>query len=153
LQFRKVLITILKRLDTDNRGTFHKHSPGDGLHPINESGETLPDGSIQNGDMSDICIVANAQTLCSVYGLPPFWLLWTEAFPDDPMSAEDLAEIVDGAEPYLNEFDPLIPDTRKAILSDLCAIRCEKLADEIERQLVPFTQVEKILDEKKDTLD
>lgn len=152
-QIRKVLITILKHLDTDKWGTFHKHTPGDGLHPINESGETLPDGSIQNGDMSDICIVANAQALCSAYGLPPFWLLWSEAYPDDPMSAEDLAEIVDGAETYLNPFDPLIPDTRKAILSDLRVIRCDKLADEIERQLVPFLQVEKILDEKKDTLD
>jgi hypothetical protein len=69
------------------------------------------------------------------------------------MSAEDLVEIVDGAETYLNPFDPLIPDTRKAILSDLRVIRCDKLADEIERQLVPFLQVEKILAEKKDTLN
>jgi hypothetical protein len=144
---------VLQPYNTDNHATFHKHSPGDGLHPINESGETLPDGSIQNGEMSDICIVANAQSLCSDFGLPPYWLLWTEAYPDDPMSAEELAVITDGAKPYLNEYDPLNADTRTAILNDLRAIKCDKLADEIERQLQLFTQVEKLLDEKKTPSD
>jgi hypothetical protein len=144
---------LLQRLGTDNGGTAHKHSPGDGIHPINESGETLPDGSAQEGDMSDICIVANAQSLCSDFGLPPFWLLWTEAYPDDPMSAEDLAVIVDGAKPYLNVYDPLDADTRRAILNDLRAIQCGKLADEIEKLLKVFDQTEKLLDEKKTPSD
>jgi hypothetical protein len=144
---------LLQRLGTDNGGTAHKHSPGDGLHPINESSVTLPDGSAQEGDMSDICIVANAQSLCSDFGLPPFWLLWTEAYPADPMSAEDLAVIVDGAKPYMNVYDPLDPDTRRAILNDLRAIKCDKLADEIEKLLKVFDKTEELLDEKKTPSD
>ena len=153
MQFRKVLYKISQPSTTNNSATFHRHSPGDGLHPINSSGETLPDGSIQNGDMSDICIVANAQALCSAFGLPPFWLLWTECYPDDPMTAEDMAEIIDGATPYLNECDPFKPETRQAILSDLRAIHCRQLAVQIENMLIPFSQVERLLDEKKTPSD
>ena len=56
---------------TDTDLTYHKHSPGDGLHLINDNVQTLEDGGEQKGDPSDICIVANAQALCLIYGLPP----------------------------------------------------------------------------------
>ena len=165
MQFRKVLrlfsqtITSLKakltskRLPIDTNLPYHKHSPGDGLHLINDNVQTLEDGREQRGDPSDICIVANAQTLCLSYGFSPLWLLWSDAYPDDPMDANDLDAIVESAAPYLNEFDPLVPETRDAILKDLRAIKCDELADALEQLLKPFTQVEKMLEGKKDTLD
>ena len=69
------------------------------------------------------------------------------------MTDDDLSTIIESALPYMNECDPLLPATRDAILRDLRAIRCDELAEKIEQLLMPFTQVEKLLDYKKDTLD
>ena len=69
------------------------------------------------------------------------------------MTSDDLMMIIESATPYLNECDPLLPETRKAILQDLRAIKCDELANHIELLLRPFNQVEKLLDHKKDTLD
>jgi hypothetical protein len=134
---------------------FHKYSPGDGLHLVNADRSTLPDGRIQKGDPSDICIVSAAQRLCTDYGLPRFDLLWTETYPDDPMYLNDLDVILEAAQPYMNEFDPFLPATRSAILSDLRAISCGQLATKIDQLLLPFVQTEKILgdDEKKTPSD
>ena len=127
----------------------HKHTPGDGLHPINDSVSPLPDGTKQMGDTSDICIVTLAQCLCTAYGLPPIWFLWSECYPDDPMDQNSFEMIREAAEPYLNPFDPLLPETRDAILADLRAISCGELADDIEKRLRLADLVEKAIGEKK----
>jgi hypothetical protein len=127
----------------------HKHTPGDGLHLINDSVSTLPDGTTQHGDVSDICIVSVAQYLCTAFGLPPIWSLWSECYPDDPMDQNSFETIKESAEPYLNPFDPLLPETRAAILADLRAISCGELAAKIEKHLQLAEQVEKAIGEKK----
>ena len=101
------------------------------------------------GDASDICIVSLAQSLCTAYGLPPIWFLWSECYPDDPMDQNSFEMIREAAEPYLNPFDPLLPETRAAILDDLRAISCGELADEIEKRLRLADLVEKAIGEKK----
>jgi hypothetical protein len=130
----------------------HKHTPGDGLHLINDSVSTLPDGTTQRGDPSDICIVAVAQCLCTTFGLPSIWSLWSDCYPDDPMDQNDFEAINEAAEPYLNPFDPLRPEIRVAILADLRAISCGELATEIEKRLHLADMVGKVV-ENKDTLN
>jgi hypothetical protein len=131
---------------TTNNGAY-RHSPGDGFHHI--AVDTLQDGRDTDAGTSDICIVANAQILCSAFGLPPFWVLWSEAYPDDPMTAADLVEITNSALPYMVECDPLIAETREMILRDLRAIKCDALAEKIEQLLIPFTKVEDLLKKKE----
>ncbi len=114
--------------DDNVKTDFFKHRAGDGRHLINDNFQVFKDGSYQMGDPSDICIVFNASRLCSAFGLPPLWELWTQAYPEDPMTKDNADCIFSEAEPYSEPCDPTIPDDRLSILLDLEAISCDKLA-------------------------
>jgi hypothetical protein len=117
------------------RTHYHKHHVGEGRHLINDNFVLHEDGSYQFGDPSDICILLNAQRLCSAYDLPAIWELWTLSFPDDPMWEDDAATIIDEALPFTAPCDPTIPDDRLSIIKDLRLINLVPLAEKIETLL------------------
>ncbi len=116
---------------TDQPARFFTHVAGDGLHLVNDHWVIREDGSFQDGDTSEPCIIANAQRLCETFGLPPLHELWSECYPDDPMDQNDLACIVSSARPFMVLADPTIPDDQLSILADLRSIGCMDLAERI----------------------
>ncbi len=139
---------MARSLTTNNAVGYFKHSPGDGVHYINDNAHYTEDGRFLPGDSSDRCIIANAQCLCTAFSLPSLSELWTSVYADDPMSHTDLLEIMDAALPYLNECDPKLALHQHGILSDLKAIKCKELASKIENMIRVTNQVESVLKEK-----
>ena len=108
---------------------FSTHVAGDGLHLVNDHWVIHEDGTFQDGDTSEPCILANAQLLCEAFGLPALHILWTQCYPDDPMDQNDLACIITSARPFMIPADPRTPDDQLSILADLRSIGCIDLAE------------------------
>jgi hypothetical protein len=102
------------------------HSPGMGVHYVNDNVQFFEDGSWQTGDSSDNCILWHVQVICEAFGLPPFWQLWTEVYPDDPLNESDGAFILSSAEPYTAFCNPY--KDLALVLKDLAAIGRQELA-------------------------
>jgi hypothetical protein len=99
--------------------TASNHSPGDGLHLINDNFQLFPDGSYAHGDSSEICILLNVQRLLEHFCLPSLFVLWSQAYPKDPMSEDDMLDIIEAADPYTNACEIEMSDVQGLILSDL----------------------------------
>ncbi len=115
--------------------TSYIHKVGDGRHLINDNIQFFGNGGWQEGDSSDICIIYNAQRLCSTYKLPDIWELWTLSYPQDPMDGDDAACILSEAAPYTAPCDFTIPDNRADALKDLRSMGCDTLAALILQRL------------------
>jgi hypothetical protein len=64
--------------------------------------------------------------------LPALHIFWTEAYPDDPMTEEDLIDIVDSARPFTTKITAF--DTLK-VLDDARKIGCYDLVNVIQTAL------------------
>jgi len=103
--------------------TRREHLPGDKLHPVDD--ETTSVNSI----------LLNLRRMCSLHALPPYWEIWPDAYPEDPMAVKRAGQIVKTAMDYTPYHGPLIPDNRADIVMDLRAAGWNELADTFTRML------------------
>jgi hypothetical protein len=115
---------------------FFRHSPGDGLHYINDNMTVTINGLLKIGETSEASIMLHTQWICEKYLLPPLWELWTRVYPDTPMTRTDAQLLVNGALLYTNHFDLRNDEQVSLVLNDLHCIHRSLLANEIYRRLV-----------------
>ena len=115
---------------------FFRHSPGDGLHYINDNMTVTINGLLKIGETSEASIILHTQWICEKYSLPPLWELWTRVYPDTPMTRTDAQLLVNGALLYTNHFDLRNDEQVSLVLNDLQSIHRALLANEIYKYLV-----------------
>lgn len=103
---------------------YFNHIAGDGRHFITNSGIT-----------SDICILSNLQVLSIFHDIPDVSLMWTEAYPNDPMTYNNIAKITFAGVVHSEYFDTESLDSILSLLADLDNIGCEQLARVVRKQL------------------
>lgn len=109
---------------------YFNHMPGDGVHYINNNARSFPDGSTQEGDTSDLCILLNLELILAHNGsdmsVPD---LWNGVYPEDFMSEQDFGFILSVSIDGCGDFDPTAPDNITAVLDDLVSMGCPELAE------------------------
>jgi len=115
---------------------FFRHSPGDGLHYINDSMTVTINGLLKIGETSEASILLHTQQICEKYSLPALWELWSHVYPDTPMTQTDADLLLNRAILYTNHFDLKDNGQILLVLNDLQCIHRALLANEIYRHLV-----------------
>lgn len=110
---------------------YHKHRIGDGLHYINNHKKVNHDGSEQPGDTSFGCILLNLEYLLTYYGMPCLSDLWTEVYPQEPLSDDMLFSIMLTNLDETERYDPRNPRNIADVLEDVRSIGRDQLADRV----------------------
>jgi hypothetical protein len=115
---------------------FFRHSPGDGLHYINDNMTVTINGLLKIGETSEASILLHTQWICEKYSLPPLWEMWTRVYPESPMTVTDAQLLVNSALLYTDHFDLRSDEQISLVLNDLHCIHRGLLANEIYQRLV-----------------
>lgn len=106
---------------------IQKHTAGSGLHYVNDNMQFYENGSYQEGDTSDGCILVHLNTIAFATGLPTVYEMWSAAYPDDPMSFDDFVWIIQNSLPYTEKM-PVTIENIWLVLDDLKVVGMERLS-------------------------
>lgn len=120
--YGKVIAKMLLRLT--------RHRVGDGLHYINSNFMVFEGGGFQMGDTSEDSIILNIETILSHYDAQYLFSdLWNLAYPDEPMTDEDLMNTIYAAIDHTEAFDTSNLALVRSAINDLRSMGRPELAD------------------------
>lgn len=99
-----------------NMNPITRYEPGMGVHQV------------APGQSSEPCILLSLHRLLSSYGLPAFWKLWTEIYPNEPLSYDEARLIVATGLDYTTWPDLHDYNIRRNIIEDVARMGREALA-------------------------
>jgi hypothetical protein len=142
--------TILKKyfdnrfIDPDGRVPYEtsevtafKHQIGDGLHYIDNRIIWRDGSEVKPGSTSECCILKSVYIISARHRVGRLAEMWNAVYADDPLSREDLTNIIAIGVYFTEPFIPVALENILDASADLRAIKCDALADLLEERVLP----------------